>query len=113
MSSRICKRVFIHIGMKFPSDREDFLVEIYIYFLSLVIFGPYGRGEKVQTKLNNRSSVTILWAMTHHGSLVKLVIESNCVLLSAWDIPHLVQSADCIYEGIVSIFPLPLFPVEL
>ena len=62
MSSRICKRVFIHIGLKFISDREDFLVEIYI-LLSLVLFGPYGRGEKVQTKLNNRSSMTIFWAM--------------------------------------------------
>ena len=69
VSSRICPRVFLHLGLKFPSDREDFLVEIYI-LLSLVLFGPYRRGEKVQTKLNNRSSVTIFLAVTRPGSLV-------------------------------------------
>ena len=111
MSSRICTPLFIHIGLKFPFDREDFLVEIYI-LLSLVLFGPYGRGEKVRNKLNNRSSVTILWALPNHGSLVRLVIESNYVLIPDWYIPHLVQSADCIHEEIVSILPLPLFPVE-
>ena len=111
MSSRIFTRVFIHIGMKFLSDREDFLVKIYI-LLSLVLFGPQGKGEKVGTKLNNISSVTIFWALPHPGSLVRLVIESNYVLISSRYIPHLLQSADRICEEIVSIFPLPLFSVE-
>ena len=47
--SRICPRVFIHIGMEFPSDREDLLVEMCI-LLSLVIFKPCGRGEKLGNK---------------------------------------------------------------
>ena len=38
VSSRICPRVFTYLGLKFPSDKEDFFVEIYI-LLSLVIFG--------------------------------------------------------------------------
>ena len=44
--SRMCLIVFLHIGLKFASDREDFLVEMFI-LLSLVIFGPCGRGEKL------------------------------------------------------------------
>ena len=36
---------------------EDFRVEINI-LLRLVIFGPYGRGDKVGKKSNNISSVT-------------------------------------------------------
>ena len=95
--------------MKFPSDKEDFLVEIYI-LLSLVLLGPYGREEKVRNKLNNRSSVTIFWAMPHPGYLVRLVIESNYVLISAWYIPHLVQSTDCICEEIVEVEKYSLFP---
>ena len=74
--SRICTRVFIHLGLKFTSDREDFLVEMCI-LLSLVVFGPCGRGEKVGNKWNNESSETILWAKTNPGTLVWLVIESN------------------------------------
>ena len=38
VSSRRCPRVFIQLGLKFTSDKEDFLVEIYI-FLSLVLLG--------------------------------------------------------------------------
>ena len=45
VSSRICTRLFLHIGLKSPSDREDSLVEMCI-LLSLVLFGPCGRGEK-------------------------------------------------------------------
>ena len=47
--SRICPRVFIHIGMEFPSDREDLLVEMCI-LLSLVIFGQSRKGSKVESK---------------------------------------------------------------
>ena len=43
VSIRILPRLFLQIGLKFPSDRGDFLVEMYI-LLSLVIFGPYERG---------------------------------------------------------------------
>ena len=32
--------------MKFTSDRENFHFEMYI-LLSLLLFGPYGRGEKM------------------------------------------------------------------
>ena len=28
VSSRICPRVFLHLALKFPSDRQDFLVEM-------------------------------------------------------------------------------------
>ena len=112
VSIRICTRVFIHIGLKFISDREDFLVEIYI-LLSLVLFGKFVRGEKVQTRLNHRSYMTIFWDINRPCSLVWLVMESNYDLISAWDIPQLVQSADCICEEIVSILPLPLLLVEL
>ena len=37
VSSRICPRVFIQLGMKFTSDRDDLLVEMRI-FLILVLF---------------------------------------------------------------------------
>ena len=45
-SSRICTRVFLQLGMKFLYEREDFCVEMYI-FISLVVFGTYGRSSKV------------------------------------------------------------------
>ena len=45
VSSRRCPRKILHIGLKTPSGREDFLVEVYI-FLSLVLLGAHGRGEK-------------------------------------------------------------------
>ena len=40
VSSRRCPRVFLQRGLKFTSDREDLLVEIYI-LLSLVFFVPF------------------------------------------------------------------------
>ena len=46
VSSSIFPRVFIQLGLKFPSDREYFLVEIYI-LLSLVFSGPWEKGAKV------------------------------------------------------------------
>ena len=49
VSSRICTGVFLHLGLKLPSDREDFLVEMWI-LLSLVLFGPCGREAKVGNK---------------------------------------------------------------
>ena len=69
VSITVCSRVFIHIRLKFTSDREDFLAEIYI-MLSLVIFGPCRRVKKVENKLNNRSSVTIFWDVPNPGTLV-------------------------------------------
>ena len=30
MSSRIRQRLFLHLGLNFTSDREDFLVEMFI-----------------------------------------------------------------------------------
>ena len=65
----ICPRVFIHIGLKFPSNREDLLVEMCI-FLGLVPFGPCRRGEKVGNKQNNISSETIFWDVPHPDPLV-------------------------------------------
>ena len=62
--------------MKFPSDREDFHVKMFI-LSSLAIFGPLGRGSKLGNKWNNKSSETICWAVPHPGSLVWLVVESN------------------------------------
>ena len=49
VSTRICTIVFLQVGQIFISDREDFHVEIYI-LISLVLFGPCGRGEKVGNK---------------------------------------------------------------
>ena len=43
VSSRIYTRVFLYIGLQFPSDREDFLVEMCI-LLILVLLGPCGKG---------------------------------------------------------------------
>ena len=82
-SSRRRPRIFFQIGQKFTSDRYDFLVEMCI-LLRLILLGPCGRGEKVGTKWNNRSSVTILWDIPHPGPPVLLVVESNhfcCVRL--------------------------------
>ena len=39
--------VFLQLGLNFPSDREDFLVEMFI-LLSLVLSGTHGRGAKVK-----------------------------------------------------------------
>ena len=72
----IFPRVFLQLGLKFNSDREDFLVEMYIY-LSLDILRPRGRGEKARSKWNNISSVTILWVLNHPGSIVWMVVESE------------------------------------
>ena len=72
----ICQRVFLQLGLTFSSDREDFLVKIF-NFLSLVLFGPFAIGAKVENKWNNKSSETILWAVTHSSPLVWLVVESN------------------------------------
>ena len=58
VSSRIFPRVFIHLGLKFASDREDLLVEMCMLF-SLENFGPCGRGSKVGNKRNNKSPDTI------------------------------------------------------
>ena len=49
VSSRRCTRVFLQIGMKNISDREDFHVEMYI-LLILLVFWPCGRGAKVGNK---------------------------------------------------------------
>ena len=45
VSSRRRPIVFLHLGLKFTSDREDLLVEKFI-LSSLVLFGPCGKGEK-------------------------------------------------------------------
>ena len=59
MLTRICPIVFPPLGLKFPSDKEDFLVEVCI-LLSLVIFEPCRRGAKVKNKCNDKSYETIL-----------------------------------------------------
>ena len=76
VSSRICPRLFLHIGPKFPSDREGFFVEIFI-LLSLVLLGKCGKGAKVGNKWNNWWSVTIFWSVPHPVTLVLPVVESN------------------------------------
>ena len=48
VSILICPRLFIQIGLEFTFDREDFLVEMHI-FLSLLLFGTCGGGEKQDT----------------------------------------------------------------
>ena len=50
---RICPRVFIYLGLRFTSDKEDLFFEIRI-LLSLVIFGPRGRISTVGKKWKNR-----------------------------------------------------------
>ena len=54
VSSKIFPRVFLHLGLKFPSDREGFLVEKFI-LLSFVRFGQFRRREKWETNeiINN------------------------------------------------------------
>ena len=76
VSSGRCPRVFIQIGQKFTSHREDSFVEMYI-LLRLVVFCPCGRGEKVGNKWNNRSDGTIFWEVLHPVPLFWLVVESN------------------------------------
>ena len=49
VSSRIFPRLFLQVGLKFPSNREKFLVKIYI-LLSLVFYGPCRKGAKVGNK---------------------------------------------------------------
>ena len=71
--SRRCSSLFIQIGLEFPSDRENFLVEIYI-FLSLVIFRSRGIGSKLGNKQNNRQSATIWWAVPHPAPLVWIFV---------------------------------------
>ena len=46
VSSRICSREFLQLGLEFTSDREEFFVEMYI-LLSLVLLGSCIRGAKV------------------------------------------------------------------
>ena len=74
-SSSICPKVFIHIELKITSDREYFLVEVFM-LLSLVIFGPYGI-VSIVVNLNSTSSVTIFLALHNPGDIVWLVVESN------------------------------------
>ena len=45
ISSRRYKRLFLHLGLIFTSDREDFISKMYI-FLSPVRFGPCGIGAE-------------------------------------------------------------------
>ena len=45
VSIRRDSRVFLQLGLKFTSIREEFHVDMYI-FLSLVLFGTYGRVEE-------------------------------------------------------------------
>ena len=75
LSSRIFPRVFLHIGLRFTSDREEFLVEMFI-LLSQALFCTYVMGAKVK-KRNNISSVKFFCAVPHPGHLVWLVVESN------------------------------------
>ena len=49
LSSKRFSIVFIYLGLVFTSNREDFLVEIYI-LLRLVLFTPCGRGSKLGNK---------------------------------------------------------------
>ena len=76
VSSRRCTRVFLHIGLKFTSNKEDFLVDMCI-LLNLILFRPCGRGSKLVNKQNNKSSENICWAVLHPDVLVWLVIDSN------------------------------------
>ena len=45
--------------------------------LSLMIFGPCGRGAKVGNKWNNKSSDTIFWTVPHLDPLVWMGVDSN------------------------------------
>ena len=83
-----------------------------IYILNLVLFGLCGRGSIVGNKWNHKSYDTSFWDVPHHVPQVWLVKYSNDFFMSAWEIPHSIQSADYICEERVTIFPLTLFPVE-
>ena len=78
VSMRRCPWVCFKLGLKFTSDKENFLIKMCI-LLSLVLFGPFGRGSKVGNKWNNKSSETIWWAVTRPAPLVWLVLEFNNV----------------------------------
>ena len=49
VSSRISPIVFLQIRLKFTSDRDGFLVEVYI-LLTLVLFKPCERGDNLGNK---------------------------------------------------------------
>ena len=105
--SRSFPRLFIHLGLKIISNKEDFLVEMCV-LLSLFISGPCGQGSKVGNKWNNKSSETIFWAVTHHVPLVLLVMEFNnfCYLI----LGHSTSNAKCrLYLWVNSeAFPIPI-----
>ena len=109
VSSSICTRVFLKLELGFSSDREEFLFEMYI-LLSLVLFGPWGRGEKVENKWNNKSSDMIFWDVPHLGYLVWLVVDSNNFSLFQPGTFH--SQCDCVCEDRVRYVPLPLLPVD-
>ena len=111
MLSRIYQRVFINVGLKFTSDRENILVEKCI-FKCLVIYSPCGRVAKVGKKWSNKSSENICYNVPHYGPLVWLFIEPN--YYSYVRLVHYTISVQCRLHlwGQGEIFLLSLFPVE-
>ena len=65
--SRICPREFLQIGIKCPSDMGALILGVCI-LLSLVIFGPCGRGEIVKER-NNKSYVNSCLDVPHSDPL--------------------------------------------
>ena len=105
-------KVFLLIGIEFPSDREYFLIEIYIYILRLVLLQKWDRRSEVGNKWNNKSSETIFCSVPHPVPLVWLFVYSNHFSFVRLDISQSVQNYNWICEGRVSLFLLPIFLVE-
>ena len=79
--------------------------------LSLVLFGTCRRGEKVGNKWNHKLSETILWAVTHHGLLVWLVVYSNnfCYFIMGYS----TISAQCRLNLLVQIKALYTYTITI
>ena len=71
-SSRKFPRVFPHIGLKFPSDRGELLIEM--CFFVLVILGGFWRGSIVGNKWNNISYVYSCLHVYHPVPILLLVV---------------------------------------
>ena len=107
----ICKILFLQLGLKFPSDREDFLVKMCI-LLSLIILGPCVRGSKVGNKWINKSYETIWWDVPHPVPLVWLVIEWNKFSYVILGHSKIIEQCRMYLWGQSGICFLPRFPVD-
>ena len=84
--SRISPRIFIQLGLKLLSDREDFLVEMYI-LLSLVLFEQKWETNKIIDHMIIAGPCIIL------APDFDWLQSSTISVFPAWDIPKSVHDA--------------------